>query len=485
MLIALALAVILGGAILLRFLDLAVNPGGLYTDEATEALSAQRILADPGFRPIFLPEGGGREALFAYLVAGVFAFFGETPLALRGAAAGIGVAGVMAVWLLARRYGVLPGLAGAAWAAGSLWLICVSRDGMRNVLVPLFAAAALATLLAWHDRPGRLTGILAGATASLASLYTYQPLKLIPLLVIIWLAWLARVNRPAFHRLRVELPAFAVTFLLVAAPMIVAAALDPVSYFGRAAGVTFSPGGPVDLIGHWLRTIGMFVVTGDPNPRHDVAQLPLLGLPLFLVAVAGLARLWRRRHEAAESLVLLSLPVFMLPPLIAIEGGAPHFLRALGLAAPLAVTIGLGASEVVDQARVRLGNRPAATVAAALGVGLVALALGSGWAYLARPIPDRFEAYRYDLVAMADEARPGDVVILDDYTATVLRFLDADQTPTIVEPGTQVSIAGTDARVFALSRDDLAVAVGAGPAQGATSLVRNPAGETVVWVLAQ
>lgn len=484
MLIALGLAGILAGATLLRFLDLAVNPGGLYMDEATEALSAQRILHDPGFRPIFLPEGGGREALFAYLVAGVFSLVGETPFALRATAAGIGVGGVLAVWLFARRYGVVAGLVGAAWAAGSLWLICIDRNGMRNTLVPLFAAAALATLLAWHDRPGRLTAILAGATASLATLYTYQPLKLIPLLVIVWLAWLSRVDRPAFLRLRVWLPAFAVTFLLVGAPMIIAAALDPTSYFGRAAGVTFSPGAPVDLLGHWLRTIGMFVVSGDPNPRHDVAELPLLGLPLFLVAMAGVVRLWRRRHKGAESLVLLSLPIFLLPPLIATEGGAPHFLRALGLAAPLAVTIGLGASELVDQARAGLGNRAAATVAAAVAAVLAALAVGSGQAYLARPVPDRFQAYRYDLVAMADAAGPGDVVILDDYTATVIRFLDADQPPTIVAPGAPISLAGTDTRVLALSRDDLAAAIGSGPAQGAASLVRNPAGETVIWILA-
>lgn len=484
MLIGFGLAVILAGATLLRFVDLAANPGGLYMDEATEALSGQRILHDPGFRPVFLPEGGGREALFAYLVAGVFAFLGETPVALRATAAGIGVIGVLAVWLFARRYGVVPGLVGAAWAAGSLWLICIDRNGMRNTLVPLFAAAALASLLAWHDRPGRLTAILAGATASLATLYTYQPLKLTPLLVVVWLAWLSRVDRPAYLRLRVGLLPFAVTFLLVGGPMIVAAALDPASYFGRAAGVTFSPGAPVDLIGHWLRTIGMFVVTGDPNARHDVAELPMLGLPLCLVAVAGLVRLWRHRRQAAESLVLWSLPIFLLPPLIATEGGAPHFLRALGLAAPLAVTIGLGARELVDQARVRLGNRAAGGVAAAVAVGLVALAVGSGQAYLARPVTDRFEAYRYDLVAMADEAGPGDVVILDDYTATVIRFLDDDHPPAIVAPGTPISIAGTDARVFALSRDDLAAAVGSGPAQGAMTLVSNPAGETTVWVLA-
>jgi hypothetical protein len=482
-LVAVGLGVILAAAALLRFVDLAANPGGLYLDEAAEALSAHRLLHEPDFRPVFLADGGGREALFAYLVAGVFQFMGETPLALRATAAGIGVAGVFGVWLLARRYGVVAGLSAAAWAAGSLWLICVSRDGMRNTLVPLFAALAMAALLAWQDRPGRATAILAGATASLATLYTYQPLKLIPLLLVVWLVWLHRVNKPAYLRLRVNLPAFAVTFLLIGAPMIAAAVADPVSYFGRAAGVTFSPGATVDLPGHWLRTLGMFTVTGDPNPRHDVGELPLLGWPLFALAVVGAVGLWRHRREPSYALVLWSLPVFLLPPLIATEGGAPHFLRALGLAAPVAVTIGLGVSELGDQVRARWGSVPARAVAVAAALGLIALAIGSGQAYLSRPVADRYNAYRFDLVVMAAEAGAGDIVILDDYSATVIRFLDAEGLPTIVAPGTPISASAT-ARVLALSRDDLVRALGPEAAQRASPLAEDPRGSPALWVMA-
>ena len=483
MLIAAGLGVILSAAALLRFLDLGLNPGGLYMDEAMEALSAQRILHDPGFVPIFLPEGGGREALFAYLVAGVFHLFGETPLALRATAAGIGVAGVLGIWLLARRHGVVVGLAAAAWAAGSLWLICISRDGMRNTLVPLFGAVALAAVLAWHDRPGRLTAVLAGAAASLATLYTYQPLKLIPLLLVVWLVWLHRVNEPAYRRLRIGLPAFGIAFLVVGAPMLAAAALDPVSYFGRAAGVTFNPGTPLDLPSHWLRTLGMFAVTGDPNPRHDVAALPLLGWPLFAVAVVGGVRLWRNRREPAEALILWSLPVFLLPPLIATEGGSPHFLRALGLAAPLAVTIGLGVGDLADRARARWGSRGAGAVAGGAAIGMFALAIASGHAYLTRPVADRFEGFRYDLVAMAAKAGADDVVILDDYSASVIRFLDAGHLPTIVPPGMRLPNPGIDVAVLALSRDDLATALGQAAAQRAVPLAWNPQGGPVVWGL--
>jgi len=481
-LIGIALGVILVAAGFLRFWELGANPGGLFTDEAAEAFSAHRILTDPGFHPIFFPDGGGREALFAYLVAGVFRFAGESTLALRATAAGLGVAGVVAIWLLARRFGEGPGLAAAAWAAGSLWLMCISRDGMRNILVPLAGALAMVSLIAWSDRPTRLRAALAGAAGALATLYTYQPLKLLPLLVILWLVWLRARDPDAYLRLRGSLGWFAIAFAIVAAPMLLVAATDPSAYFGRAFGVM--PLGPgetgVNLLDHWLRTLGMFAVTGDPNPRHDVAALPMLGSPIFIVALVGVVRLFRDRRQPAASLVLLSLPVFLLPPLVAVEGGTPHFLRSLGLAPPLAATIGVGVIELVRVVEGRWGRlaRQAALVAAA--AGLLGLAIGSGSAYLSRPIADRYEAYRFDLVAMANAAGPRDAVILDDYSATVIRFLDAGRTPAVIAPGTTLAHAPFS-RLLALSQSDLSLALSDAAGSRVTVLARRPDGSGAVF----
>jgi ABC-type cobalt transport system substrate-binding protein len=522
-----ALGVIVAGAVVLRFASLATNPGGLYTDEATEAVSALRLLHEPGYHPLFFPDGGGREALFAYLVAGAFALFGETTTVLRGTAAAIGVAGVVAIWWLGRRFGSMAALVAAGWAAGSLWLVCVSRDGMRNTLVPLFGALALLALLAWQQRPGRWTAILAGATVALASLYTYQPLKLLPLLAILWLAWLRQTDGDAWRRLRPTripatvalaslytyqplklLPLLAilwlawlrqtdgdawrrlrptlipatVALLLVSAPMLWVAVSDPGAYFGRAVGVTsLNPGIAVNPVDHVLRTLGMFFVTGDPNPRHDVAGLPMLGWPVALLALAGLARIWRRRHEPADALIGIALPVFLLPPLIAVEGGAPHFLRSLGLAAPVAVVVGLGAASLGEWARTALGARGRWAFAIGLAGGLVLLAAGTATAYLGRPVADRYAAFSYNLVALAHAAGPHDAVILDDYDASVVRFLDADAPPAIVAPGTRISASNGYRQVLATSRAALAVTLGERAAGSAQVVARDPAGSPTVW----
>lgn len=465
-------------------MGLDVNPGGLYVDEAAEALSAQRLIHLSGFPPVFFADGGGREALFAYLVAIGFGLFGETVPVLRGVAAAIGVGAVAAIWLLGRRFGPVVALAAAAWAAGSLWLICVSRDGMRNTLVPLLGALALASLLTWERRPGRGTALLAGGVTALASLYTYQPLKLLPILVLLWLWWLRGTNQQAYLRMRPTLAIGAFAYLAVGAPMIAVAISDPAAYFGRAAGVSLFTDAVSQLPAHWLRTLGMFFVAGDPNARHNVGALPLLGWPLAAVAIVGVARLWKRRADPGHALLLWSLPVFLLPPMLATEGDAPHFLRALGLAAPLAVTIGLGiaalSDRVVEHWNVASG-RAALIIAAA---GLVALAVGSGSAYQSRPLADRYEPFNYALVALAEAAGPEDVAIVDDYSAGVISFLDGPAAPTIVSPGIQLaSQPGT--AFLALSRSDLESALGAEVAGRARAIALDPDGRARVWAVAR
>ena len=173
------------------------QPGGLYPDEASEGIAALRILNDPWYRPVFIDENGGREALFAYLVAVTIKLAGPTVLAIRATSAFVGLAGIAASWWLLRRFGLVAAIAGITWMAGSPWLIATSELGLRNGLTVPFAGLAAAALLWWSDRPSPRRALLAGLACG-AGLWTYQPLKLTPVLIGAWLLWLRRSDRPLF-----------------------------------------------------------------------------------------------------------------------------------------------------------------------------------------------------------------------------------------------------------------------------------------------
>jgi hypothetical protein len=272
---------------------------------------------------------------------------------------------------------------------------------------------------------------------------------------------------------------------VVAAPIAVAAVLDPVAYFGRGLSVSAAnPDHPglAALPLHTLRTLGMFGVLGDPNPRHDAGGMPLLPLPVLLLAIAGAVRCWRRRAHPGMRLVLVGVPVMLLPPLIATEGPAPHFLRALGLAPFCAALVGLGVAEAVDAGR-RLRSRAGSALAGGVAALLLLVpAVAGASAYLERPVSERYTAYSYDLVAMARlaAAHPGSVVVLDGYRALVVRFLDAGMAVDVEAPGRALRPApGTT--VLALRRRTLATAVGTAAAARAVVAERDPAGAPRVW----
>jgi hypothetical protein len=493
---AAAAVLIIIAAIVVRFWALDNQPGGLYPDEAAEGISAQNLLSIPGYHPVFFNSDGGREALYAYIVAAVFKVFGSSVLTLRGTAAAIGVTGVIATYVAVRRFGRGPALMAMAWTAGSLWMIAVSRDGFRNILTVLVGAAALAALLRWGDRPTRVTGVIAGVAVALG-FWVYQPLKLLPLLAILWLLWMWVRDRERFRALKRTFLWAGVAFAVVVAPMVYTAITDFSSYFGRAAFVSvFNSGsGSTDSYPvHILKTLGMFLFTGDPNARHDVSALPLLGPVLVVPFLLGIWHCWRRRDDHGYALVLLGLPVFLLPPLLANEGGAPHFLRSLGLEPYVAACIGLGCVEGVTLLRrlAPLISWPERSMTrnawAVCAIAVTALGIASVVTYLERPVADRYAAFTFADVALANAAvnnptdgGPSTLVILDSYDAMDVQFLDAGRLPTIVAPMTRIANAAVYTLIVAPSRADIAAAVGSGIAVEAQVGATDPQGNPVVF----
>jgi hypothetical protein len=484
---AAAVVAIAAGALVVRLYNLAAQPGGLFPDEAAEGITGRRLLHEPGYAPFFVDDDAGREALYAYLVSFVFRFFGETTVTLRATSAILGVLAILGMGLALRRFGSAVALFAMLWGAGSLWLIAVSRDGMRNIICVSVGALIVAALLLWHDRPSRRTAFLAGAFVGLG-LWTYQPLKVTPLLIVLWFVWMRRGRREHADGMLRDKRSLMVGFLIVAAPMIWTAITDPGSYFGRGLGTSvFNPDKTITASypAHLLLTLVQFPFAGDPNPSHNVAGLPLLGPVLFALMCTGLWVCWSRRDDGACKLMLLGLPVFLLPPLIANEGGSPHFLRNLGLAPYIGGYIGLGCAHLLTLTRRFAGPGSRGLVAACLTLCLVLIGAAGFDRYITRPVSDLYDAYSYDLVTIAGAAHdgPGDLVILDKYNAMDIEFLDADNLPTIVSPGQRIAHPGAYSAILARSKSDIAHAAGDDIAARAKPIGWTPAGVPNVYAV--
>ena len=82
----------------LRFWQLGDLPPGLYRDEAYNGLDASGILN--GEHALFFEANNGREPAYIYISSIFIALFGQTPLAIRLAAALIGTLTTLAVYAL-------------------------------------------------------------------------------------------------------------------------------------------------------------------------------------------------------------------------------------------------------------------------------------------------------------------------------------------------------------------------------------------------
>lgn len=190
---ALVAIIIVGAFFRLNALD--HTPPEMTSDHVEKLLDAQRVLN--GHPQVFFPNNGGREPLQMYAMALLSQVPGLgmnfTTLKLLSALEGILTLPVL--WWLGRavvgddnpRLGNLVGLALAALVAVSYWHVALSRLGLRIVLTVLVASLLLIFLARAlrHNRRGDF--ILAGLVLGFG-LYTYQAVRMLPVVVMIGVA---------------------------------------------------------------------------------------------------------------------------------------------------------------------------------------------------------------------------------------------------------------------------------------------------------
>ena len=346
LLIVLALT---GLALALRLYQLPTTPPGLYIDEAANGLDVLEILS--GQRPIFFERNFGREPLFIYLQAISVAVLGATPFALRLTAAVLGALTAPAIyWMVREAFADAGtdsrwlGLWTALFVAVSYWHINFSRLGFRVIMLPLLSAIAFAWFWrAWHriERGNRfpwLDSLLCGVFVGI-SLYTYLSARFLPVLMfgvgVIGIA-MCRQRKAMRRPMIMALVVIAIVALAVFAPLGLYFLQNPQSFLGHASSVSvFNPyynqgNAARALAESVVKTVGMFVTSGDPNLRHNPARRPLLDPVLAAWLLLGLILSVRKWRSLPRLWGVTWIGLFAIPVILGVEG-MPHSLRGLGM----------------------------------------------------------------------------------------------------------------------------------------------------------
>ena len=328
--LGLVAVVLVAAAIRLPALDRV--PAGFWCDEAVNGYDAWSI-AQTGrdhhgaWMPLFARGlGDYNESLYRFLAVPSVALLGLDEVSTRLPAALAGIAGVLALYLLAHAlFGVRTAVLAGLLLAMSPWHVQFSRLGFRAILLP-----GLFTLGLWLFHRGRLR--LAGAVLGL-SLYTYSAARVfVPLfavgLVVIYHRTLWQQRRAA---------------LLGGAAFLVALGLLLpfwLSAAGMARADSLLAGGPGAFVRSYLGYFDprFLFAHGDPNLRHGPSGVGVMHLFEAGTLPIGIVLAVRRRAWTPLLwLWLYPIPAALTAPTQALRAlvGAPGLclLSALGLAA--------------------------------------------------------------------------------------------------------------------------------------------------------
>jgi hypothetical protein len=369
----LLLVVITAIAVFLRYHKIGQVPPGLNSDEAVGAVGALETLRR-GPQLYYEGQGGGGSLGF-YIAAIGFAIFGPSVATIRGTAAFVGVAGVVAAYFATRemfrkstelkRARILAALT-ALGLATSLWHTQSSRVAFAAIAVPFLQLPGNYFLWRGLNTGRRIHFVISGVfLASLMYIYlsgSFAPFVYLFFFLLQWLVTIIQSHLPRRVPRGVPPPLIKQHFWNIVICAGVAFALFlPMLYFyttapdlatERAQQALFTnprinQGDPWGTL--WHSTWGNLAAFGL-SPSWFQGRPPpnlILPTPVSLLFVLGLViSLWR----VAQPPYLFVLVYWgaMLLPSILTPDAIPHPLRAVGAAPAVYTLVAIGVMGIVD-----------------------------------------------------------------------------------------------------------------------------------------
>jgi hypothetical protein len=390
--LGLALALALGAAF--RLHHITTTPYGVWFDEAQNALEAQRILSEPGYRPVFVAGWSQMPALAFYYYVPFLKLLGTDVLSLRLATTLVGLAAILAAWWLGRElFGPWEGLLAAGFLALLRWHVGFSRFAVAQIFVTLVPALVLGLFFRSQRRESPRTAVLCGLALGIG-LQLYYAVSALP--VVLALTFLCGALCGTY-RARVGAGLLALTLGVAAcadAPVLQYAfqhrdeygkrfkdtSIVKVGSLAELASVLVEPslrrGEAWAAVGrNALKHARMFHLQGDSNGRHNLPGAPMLDPVSGLFFGLGLLWCLARPLEARRAALLLWLGAMLAAGVLSVEFEAPQGARTLGATTVVALMAGVALARlraVLD----RTGGAGLGSGAAALLLGIAAV---SSW----------------------------------------------------------------------------------------------------------
>lgn len=339
---------IIVAALVLRLYVLRDVPPGAQHDEVFSANFATQLLK--GARLVYFDQNGGVMALYAYLVAPLFAAFGANILTLRLISVGCGMLTIVFTYLLARRlFSVRMALVSAALLSVTQWHLFESRVGLEPIALMmmasatgwLFANSQLASSQSPIPNPqlevgSWVLGFLLGLT-----MYTYHSAPLVFVALALFSFYVFLFQRACFKQRWRSLAITFITALLVSAPLALHILTTPGDATSRAEDLSLDLRAALD--GDWeplgrdvLGVLGMFAFTGDPSFRYNLPGRPVFTFGVGLLAYVGFALALRRWRDPRYAFVVIWIVCNVLAS--AVTRSSPSYLRS-SAALPLMVML--------------------------------------------------------------------------------------------------------------------------------------------------
>lgn len=400
----------------LRLYRLRDIPYGLHHDAMFNLVDTIEVLH--GRLRLYFPANYGREPLFIYSTAGMARLLHADWIWVQRLTSAVwGMLGLASTYPLLRR---LVGTRAAGWgmalAAGSFWLMMVSRLGLRAVTLLFFAnltAFAILKAVEPDQRRPLLWWFLAGAAGGLAQ-YTYlasRVLFLLPAGLLLWAAWPRQSSRqPLWRRLAGPLLALGIMIMLfLPLQMETNRSAQPARLRELDAPLRMALAGqPLPLLNAMAETVSALFWRGPEAPSdylYNVPGRPALSLPLALAFAVGLVFLLARQERRHTTPWLAFFGIAgLLPDLL--SSGGPLYLRGIIALPYLFGAVGVGL-EGVHALLQRRAGRPGKAAGVCLALALLAWQYGeSGHAYFRQwaLAPQTLRIYNGDLRALADSA---------------------------------------------------------------------------------